>query len=172
MTSSSRGSPTTTPTRILCAHRAGQKLSTRRGKTPRRRCLPRPPAPSPTATDHNQTRRKPMADKITPTLTLAALNKLDGAAEATPFTFGLAGKIVSFPDPLGLSPAEGEALLVALSGGKRATEIIGNWLSEEDAEVVLKNLTLRQMVLLIKAASSHYEASLGSVGEGSASTTA
>jgi len=113
-----------------------------------------------------------MADKITPTLTLAALNKLDGAAEATPFTFGLAGKIIAFPDPLGLSPAEGEALLVALSGGKRATEIIGNWLSEEDAEVVLKHLTLRQMVLLIKAASAHYEASLGSVGEGSASTTA
>lgn len=113
-----------------------------------------------------------MADKITPTLTLTGLNKLDGAAEATPFTFGIAGKIISFPDPLGLSPAEGEALLVALSGGKRATEIIGNWLSEEDAEVILKHLTLRQMVILIKAASSHYEASLGSVGEGNASTTA
>lgn len=112
-----------------------------------------------------------MADKITPTLTLAALNKLDGAAEATPFTFGIADKIVAFPDPLGLSPAEGEALLVDLSGGRRATEIIKNWLSEEDAEIVLKRLTLRQMVLLIKAASEHYEASLGSKGEGNASTT-
>lgn len=113
-----------------------------------------------------------MSDKITPTLTLAGLNKMDGAAEATPFTFGLADKIIKFPDPLGLSPAEGEALLVDLSGGKRATEIIGNWLSEEDAEIVLKRLTLRQMVLLIKAASSHYEASLGNAGEGNASTTA
>ena len=113
-----------------------------------------------------------MSDKITPTLTLAALNKLDGAAEATPFTFGLGDKIVTFPDPLGLSPDEGEALLVDLSGGKRATEIISKWLSEEDAEIVLKRLTLRQMVLLIKAASEHYEASLGDAGEGRASTTA
>lgn len=113
-----------------------------------------------------------MADKITPTLTLAALNKLDGAAEATPFTFGLADKIIVFPDPLGLSPAEGEALLVDLTGGKRATEIIKNWLSAEDAKIVLKRLTLRQMVVLIKTASEHYEASLGSAGEGNASTTA
>lgn len=113
-----------------------------------------------------------MSDKITPTLTLAALNKLDGAAEATPFTFGIGDKIVTFPDPLGLSPAEGEALLVDLSGGKRATEIIKNWLSEEDAEIVLKRLNLRQMVLLIKAASEHYEASLGNAGEGRASTAA
>lgn len=112
-----------------------------------------------------------MADKITPTLTLAGLNKLDGAAEATPFTFGLADKIIKFPDPLGLSPAEGEALLTALSGGTRATEIINSWLSEEDAEIVLKRLNLRQMVLLIKAASEHYEASLGNAGEGRASTT-
>ena len=112
-----------------------------------------------------------MADKITPTLTLAGLNKLDGAAEATPFTFGLADKIVTFPDPLGLSPAEGEALLGDLTGGKRATEIIKSWLSEEDAEIVLKRLNLRPMVLLIKAASEHYEASLGNAGEGRASTT-
>ena len=113
-----------------------------------------------------------MADKITPTLTLAGLNKLDGAAEATPFTFGLADKIIKFPDPLGLSPAEGEALLTDLTGGKRATEIIKSWLREEDAEIVLKRLTLRQMVILIKAASQHYEASLGSAGEGNASTAA
>lgn len=113
-----------------------------------------------------------MSDKITPTMTLSTLNKLDGAAEATPFTFGIADKIITFPDPLGLSPAEGEALLGDLTGGKRATEIVRNWLSEEDAEIVLKRLTLRQMVLLIKAASSHYEASLGNAGEGDASTTA
>ena len=113
-----------------------------------------------------------MSDKITPTMTLSALNKLDGAAEATPFTFGIADKIITFPDPLGLSPAEGEALLGDLTGGKRATEIVRNWLSEEDAEIVLKRLTLSQMVLLIKAASSHYEASLGNAGEGDASTTA
>lgn len=113
-----------------------------------------------------------MSDKITPTLTLAGLNKLDGAAEAAPFTFGLADKIITFPDPLGLSPEEGEALLMDLTGGKKATEIIKNWLSEEDAAIVIKRLTLRQMVLLIKAASDHYEASLGSKGEGNASTTA
>ena len=112
-----------------------------------------------------------MSDKITPTLTLAALNTLDGAAEATPFTFGLADKIITFPDPLGLSPEEGEDLLMDLTGGKRATEIIKNWLSEEDAAIVLKRLNLRQMAILIKAASSHYEASLGSTGEGRASTT-
>lgn len=113
-----------------------------------------------------------MADKITPTMTIQALNKLDGAAEATPFTFGLGDKIITFPDPLGLSPAEGEALLTDLTGGKRATEIVANWLSAEDAKIILKRLTLRQMVVLIKAASSHYEASLGNAGEGNASTTA
>lgn len=113
-----------------------------------------------------------MADKITPTMTLTALNKLDGAAEATPFTFGLADKVIKFPDPLGLSPEEGESLLVDLTGGKRATEIVRSWLSAEDAEIVVKRLNLRQLVLLIKAASSHYEASLGNAGEGHASTTA
>nr|DAO53869.1 MAG TPA: hypothetical protein [Caudoviricetes sp.] len=112
-----------------------------------------------------------MSDKITPTLTLAGLNKLDGAAEATPFTFGLGDKIVTFPDPLGLSPAEGEALLVDLSGGKRATEIISKWLSAEDAALVIKRLSLRQMLVLIRQANAHYEASLGSLGEGRASTT-
>ena len=112
-----------------------------------------------------------MSDKITPTLTLAALNKMDGAAEATPFTFGLGDKIITFPDPLGLSPAEGEALLIDLSAGTRATEIITKWLSAEDAALVIKRLSLRQMVVLIREASKHYEASLGSLGEGRASTT-
>ena len=45
-----------------------------------------------------------MADKITPTLTLTALNDLDGAAEVTPFTFGIKSRVVTFPDPLGLRP--------------------------------------------------------------------
>ena len=113
-----------------------------------------------------------MADKITPTLTLAALNNLDGAAAATPFTFGLNNHVVTFPDPLGLSPEAGEDLLQDLSGGKRATEVISKWLSEEDAAFVTKHLTLRQMLLLLRQASTHYEASLGSLGEGRASTTA
>ena len=110
-----------------------------------------------------------MADKITPTLTLAALNNLDGAAEVTPFTFGINNRVVTFPDPLGLSP---EDLLQDLSGGKRATEVISKWLSEDDAAFVTKHLTLRQMLLLMRKASEHYEASLGSLGEGRASTTA
>ena len=113
-----------------------------------------------------------MADKITPTLTLTALNDLDGAAEVTPFTFGIKNRVVTFPDPLGLSPEAGEDLLQDLSGGKRATEVINKWLSEEDAAIVTKHLTLRQMLLLLRQASRHYEASLGSLGEGRASTTA
>ena len=113
-----------------------------------------------------------MADKITPTLTLTALNDLDGAAAATPFTFGLSNRVVTFPDPLGLSPEAGEDLLLDLGGGKRATEVINKWLSEEDAAFVTKHLTLRQMLLLLRQASTHYEASLGSLGEGRASTTA
>ena len=113
-----------------------------------------------------------MADKITPTLTLAALNDLDGAAAATPFTFGLSNRVVTFPDPLGMSPEAGEDLLLDLGGGKRATEVINKWLSEEDAAFVTKHLSLRQMLLLLRQASNHYEASLGSLGEGRASTTA
>ena len=113
-----------------------------------------------------------MADKITPTLTLTALNDLDGAAEVTTFTFGIKSRVVTFPDPLGLSPGAGEDLLQDLSGGKRATEVISKWLSEEDAAFVTKHLTLRQMLLLMRKASEHYEASLGSLGEGRASTTA
>lgn len=113
-----------------------------------------------------------MTDKITPTLTLSALNNLDGAAEVTPFTFGLNNRVVTFPDPLGLSPEAGEDLLLDLSGGKRATEVINKWLSEKDAAFVTKHLTLRQMLLLMRQASEHYQASLGSLGEGRASTTA
>ena len=113
-----------------------------------------------------------MADKITPTLTLAALKNLDGAAEVTPFTFGINNRVVTFPDPLGLSPEAGEDHLQDLSGGKRATEVINKWLSEEDAAFVTKHLSLREMLLLMRKASEHYEASLGSLGEGRASTTA
>ena len=113
-----------------------------------------------------------MADKITPTLTLAALNNLDGAAAATPFTFGLNNHVVTFPDPLGMSPESGEDLLLDLGGGKRATEVINKWLSEEDAAFVTKHLTLRQMLLLLRQASTPSEAARGSVGEGRASTPA
>lgn len=79
---------------------------------------------------------------------------------------------MTFPDPLGLSPEAGEDLLLDLGGGKLATEVINKWLSEKDAAFVTKHLTLRQMLLLMRQASEHYQASLGSLGEGHASTTA
>jgi len=53
---------------------------------------------------------------------------------------------VPVPDPLGLSPEAGEDLLQDLSGGKRATEVISKWLSEDDAAFVTKHLSLREML--------------------------
>ena len=51
-----------------------------------------------------------------PTLTLSALEKIDGAADPEPFTLGLKSKIVTFPDPFALSVEESERLMADLEG--------------------------------------------------------
>lgn len=112
-----------------------------------------------------------VSDKITPTLTLSALNKLDAAATPTPFTFGGRGKIVEFPDPMGMSPEDSERFLSSMEEARSPVQIVREWLSPEDADLLLEALTMRQLVALIRAATTHYQASMGAPGEDGASTT-
>ena len=88
-----------------------------------------------------------------PTLTLAALKKLDGAADPAPFTFGVANRVVSFPDPLSLSAA------------------LRRWVSEEDYAHLTAHLTARQATVLLREIGAHYRAFFGDAGEGPASAT-
>ena len=106
-----------------------------------------------------------------PTLTLASLEKLDAAAEPTPFTFGIENRLISFPDPLALSVEESEAFMADLEGTRSLSGTLRRWLPEEDAEL-LRRLTARQGAVLMRAVNKHYAAFLGDAGEGTASGTA
>lgn len=111
-----------------------------------------------------------MSDTVKPTFTLAALERLDKEAAPEPFTFGIAGKIVIFPDPLGISPEEAEEFAQAMEGADSPTVVLKRWLDEEDAALLLSKLSMRQLALLIRKASMHYQGALGLPGEGDAST--
>lgn len=112
-----------------------------------------------------------MSDQIKPTFTFAALQRLDKEASPEPFTFGIGGKVVTFPDPLDLSPQEAEEFAEAMEGAAAPTTVVKRWLDEKDAALLLSKLSMRQLALLIRKASLHYQESLGMPGEDSASTT-
>ncbi len=107
-----------------------------------------------------------------PTLTLASLERLDGAAEPEPFTFGIESHLISFPDPLALSVEESEAFMADLEGTRSLSGTLRRWLPEEDAELLIRRLSARQGAVLMRAVNRHYTAFLGDAGEGTASGTA
>ena len=109
----------------------------------------------------------------TPTLTLAALDKLDGAAAVEPFTFGIRNKVVSFPDPFALDAEETEVFMEDIQKLTTPMTIFRRWLSEEDYQVIVdSHLTGRQAAVLLREANRHYEAILGGMGKERSSTTA
>lgn len=107
-----------------------------------------------------------------PTMTLASLSKLDGAAAPEPFTLGIAGRVVTFPDPLGMSIDETERFMAGVEGADSLSAVFKEWLSGDDYAVVAKHLTARQAGILMRKVQEHYGTFLGSPGEGPASTTA
>ena len=107
-----------------------------------------------------------------PTLTLASLEKLDAAAEPTPFTFGIENRLISFPDPLALSVEESEEFFADIEDARSLSGTMRRWLPEEDAELLLRRLTARQGAALMRAVNKHYAAFLGDAGEEPASETA
>lgn len=109
---------------------------------------------------------------LTPTLTLAALADLDGAADPAPFTFGVAGKIVTFPDPLAMSVADSEKFMTDIEQATSLSASLRAWLTEEDYQLLATHLTTRQLSVLIRQVGRHYQAFLGTPGEGHASATA
>ena len=111
-----------------------------------------------------------MSDKAQPTFTFNALAKLEKAAAPAPFTFGI-GSQIAFPDPLSLTPEAAEKFMAAMESSKAPTQMIRTWLTAEDAELLLSKLNMRQLGILIRQASEHYQGMLGDAGEGNASTT-
>lgn len=108
-----------------------------------------------------------------PSLTLSALDKLDGAAAVEEFTFGLKNKVITFPDPFNLDAEETERFLLDMSKLQSPMAVFKRWLSDEDYQVLVDaHLTGRQAAVLLKAANRHYEALLGDQGEGLPSATA
>lgn len=106
---------------------------------------------------------------VTPTLTLASLDRIDGAASPSPFVFGIGSRRVVFPDPMGLSPVECERFMRDLAETESLSGPLRRWLQPDDAELLLTRLTARQTVVLLKQATAHYQAFLGAPGEGAAS---
>ena len=109
---------------------------------------------------------------VTPNLTIAALRKLDAAADPEPYRFGVASHVVVFPDLQALPVERAEEYLSDLEGARRPSEIIDRWLSPEDAAVVKRELTLRELKVLLNSVQEYYQGMAGDAGEGSASTTA
>lgn len=104
-----------------------------------------------------------MADKITPTLTLAALEKEQAP---DPFTFGVKSRIVRFPDPMDLDFEKTDDFVNDLRSGKPASKVLQRWLPEEDYEILREaKLSGRQVAALMKAVLEHYEMIAGSQGE-------
>lgn len=112
-----------------------------------------------------------MSDQMKPTFTFNALAKLEKAAAPAPFTFGIGSQVISFPDPLSLTPEAAEKFMDAMESSKAPTQMIRTWLTAEDADLLLSKLNMRQLGILIRQASEHYQGMLGDAGEGSASTT-
>lgn len=113
-----------------------------------------------------------MTDTIAPNLTIAALRKLDAAANPEPYRFGVASRIVTFPDLQALPVDEAEDYLTDLEVTQRPSQIIDRWLSPEDATVIKRELTLRELKVLLKNVQEYYQGLAGDAGEGPASTTA
>ena len=106
-----------------------------------------------------------MSDLI-PDLTLAALDKLDGAAAAAPFRFGLKNKLITFPDPMELDALETEKFLQDMQSISAPMAALHRWLSETDYQAIVDaHLTGRQVMLLLREANKHYERALGEPGK-------
>nr|DAR23810.1 MAG TPA: hypothetical protein [Caudoviricetes sp.] len=112
-----------------------------------------------------------MSDQAQPTFTFNALAKMEKASAPEPFTFGIGSQIVSFPDPLSLTPEAAEKFMAAMESSKAPTQMIRTWLAAADADLLLSKLNMRQLGILIRQASEHYQGMLGDAGEGGASTT-
>ncbi|MDO4243805.1 MAG: hypothetical protein Q4C85_08640 [Actinomyces sp.] len=109
---------------------------------------------------------------VKPTLTLAALEKMDAAAAPEPFTFGIGSRRISFPDPMEMRVEDLEAFAADLESTQSLSGIFRRWLDADDAEALLENLTARQASALLKTVQEHYGSFLGDQGEGGASATA
>ncbi len=108
-----------------------------------------------------------------PTLTLAALDKLDGAAASEPFTFGIKNKVITFPDPFDMDATETETFMEDVQKLTTPMAIFKRWLSQDDFKVLVdSHLTGRQATVLLREANRHYEAILGDTGKEQSSTTA
>ena len=59
-----------------------------------------------------------------------------------------------------------------LEGTTSIKATLNRWLSEEDAELVIKSLSVRKTRVLLAQVRKHYASFLGDEGEGSASATA
>jgi len=112
-----------------------------------------------------------MSDQMKPTFTFNALAKLEKAAAPAPFTFGIGSQVIAFPDPLSLTPEAAEKFMAAMESSKAPTQMIRTWLAAADADLLLSKLNMRQLGILIRQASEHYQGMLGDQGEGAASTT-
>ncbi len=109
---------------------------------------------------------------LAPTLTISALDKLDGAADVTPFTFGIASHVVTFPDVLAMDAEDTEAFMRDVEPMTGAMAVFKRWLTAEDYQVLRDaHLTGRQATILLREVNRYYQAALGEPGEGSSSST-
>lgn len=111
-----------------------------------------------------------MADTIKPTFTFNELEKIEKSMTPEPFSFGIGHTVITFPDPMGLSTEEAEKFLSDMVESRSPVAVMRRWLPEKDAEMLISKLSFRKLTLLLRQASAHYNAAMGDMGEGGAST--
>lgn len=101
----------------------------------------------------------------------STFSALDAIETPDPYVYVTkAGKRVTFPDLYDLEFEEAEAFLTDIASGQSNSEVLRKWLSEKDyAALKGDRLTLRQITTLTQMVQSHYEGTVGTVGEGTAS---
>lgn len=104
-----------------------------------------------------------MADKITPTDTLASL---DADAKPEPYILGVGNQLIKFPDPLELDFEESDEFLASMRTATDSSAFLRRWLSDEDYQALADaKPTGRQIQALVRRVLAHYELVMGEPGE-------
>lgn len=111
------------------------------------------------------------ADKPTVHLSLSTLRK--EVAKPEPFRVAVSGsKTVIFPDLFALESTEAEGVFADLGRNASNWDALDKWLSKTDAATLrAERLSVRELAVVVQAAMSYYEGTIGTAGNGTASAS-
>lgn len=111
-----------------------------------------------------------MSDRIIPNDTLASL---ESEARMEPYRLGVAGKIITFPDPMEMEFEATDEFLNSLRNASSSAAVLRSYLSEKDYHTLKAAApTGKAVAKLMERVLRHYEVLTGDAGEGPTSGTA